>query len=350
MSDNKNIVPMTYGEMGNFAKIVMQSRMFTSIQSTQQALLTMVAGREMGMGFIEACNSLYIVNGKVSLLAGKVGEMIKRSGRYNYKIKEHTNEVCIIEFLEKSLDGSKWESIGESKFDLADKDQAGLKGTNWQKYTRNMLFARALTNGARWHCPDVFGGAIYEPEELGAKVEYTDNGETVANVEVPEESKPAWDTNPEPIAEIPSTFTQDDSISMDLSEPVNNDVNTAGSMIVDGNTELELTVAMTESAKDLKGNPFQKYVFAEVLNFIDKYGRQQVCEPEWRASREAYTNYADIHEQLKEGDKVFVTLKVNETTWKGRDSKFQNVEAFGDINPELQDEVEEEFDEVEEEL
>ena len=49
MSDNKNIVPMTYGEMGNFAKIVMQSRMFTSIQSTQQALLTMVAGREMGI-------------------------------------------------------------------------------------------------------------------------------------------------------------------------------------------------------------------------------------------------------------------------------------------------------------
>ena len=208
-----------------------------------------------------------------------------------------------------------------------------------------MLFARALTNGARWHCPDVFGGAIYEPEELGAKVEYTDNGESVASVEVPEEIKPAWDTNPEPIAEIPSTVTQDNSISMDLSEPVN----TGTSLIVDGNTELELTVAMTESAKDLKGNPFQKYVFAEVLNYIDKYGRQQVCEPEWRASREAYTNYADIHEQLKEGDKVFVTLKVNETTWKGRDSKFQNVEAFGDINPELQEEVEEEFDEVEEE-
>ena len=340
-NNNKNIVPMTYGEMGNFAKIVMQSRMFTSIQSTQQALLTMVAGREMGMGFIEACNSLYIVNGKVSLLAGKVGEMIKRSGRYDYRIKEHTNEICVIEFLQKSLDGTKWESIGESKFDLKDKEQAKLSGMNYDKYPRNMLFARALTNGARWHCPDVFGGAIYDPEELGAKVQYSDDGESVESVEVPMQDKPSWK---EPVAEISeptsSSREEDNSINMDFSDDVD-----SNDLVVDGEVEHELTIVSTERSQDLKGNPFQKYVFAEILTHIDQYGRKQTCEPEWRASKDAYTKYIDIHEQLKVGDKVFVTLKVNETTWKGRASKFQNVEAFGDINPELQD-IEEEIIEV----
>ena len=29
-----------------------------------------------------------------------------------------------------------------------------------------MLFARAMTNGARVHCPEVFVGAVYTPDEL----------------------------------------------------------------------------------------------------------------------------------------------------------------------------------------
>ena len=28
-----------------------------------------------------------------------------------------------------------------------------------------MLFARAMSNGAKWHCPDVFGGAIYNESD-----------------------------------------------------------------------------------------------------------------------------------------------------------------------------------------
>ncbi len=299
---NKNVLPMSYSEMNDFSKIVMRARMFTSMQSAEQVLLTMVAGREMGMGFIEACNSLYIVNGKVSLLAGKVGEMIKRSGRYDYKLKEHTNEVCEIEFFQKSLDGTQWESLGSSRFDLKDKAQAKLTGMNYDKYPRNMLFARALTNGARWHTPDVFGGAIYEPEELGAKVQYSDDGESVESVEVP--NTIIIEPEPQKAEVIPNE--QHQSIKEDMNDLVNVMSPQDDQLIIDGNQEHELTIVMTEGANDLKGNPFQKYVFAEVLNYVDEYGRQQVCDPEWRASREAYTNYADIHEQLKEGDKVLL--------------------------------------------
>ena len=200
---------MNYKEMTEFSKIVLKSQMFNSIKSAEQCLLTMMAGREMGMGFIEACNSIYLVNGKVSLFYPKVGELIKRSGKYDYKPTTHTNEKCTIEFRQKSLDGSKWETIGESTYTMEDATQARLSGDNWSKYPKNMLFARALTNGAKWYTPDVFGGAIYEPEELGAQVEYAEDGETVEKVIVPTESRPQPVAVEEAAPVTPSDETQE---------------------------------------------------------------------------------------------------------------------------------------------
>ena len=52
-------------------------------------------------------------------------------------------------------------------------------GSPWEKYPRNMVFARALTNGARWYCPDVFNGPIYTPDELGAGVAIDSQGDEV---------------------------------------------------------------------------------------------------------------------------------------------------------------------------
>lgn len=31
-----------------------------------------------------------------------------------------------------------------------------------------MLFARAISNGVAWYCPDVVSGRVYTPEELDA--------------------------------------------------------------------------------------------------------------------------------------------------------------------------------------
>ena len=59
-------------------------------------------------------------------------------------------------------------NLGTSTFTIQDAQRARLSGSQtWQQYPRNLLLARAMTNGARWYCPEVFGGAIYDPEELG---------------------------------------------------------------------------------------------------------------------------------------------------------------------------------------
>lgn len=119
-------------------------------------------GVELGMGPAAALMSVQVVQGKPTLTAPAVAGRIKASGRYNYRVTDHTDESCRIVFYEAG------EEIGDSVFTMKDAQTAGLlSNATWKKYPRNMLFARALTNGARWHCPDVFGGAIYTPDELG---------------------------------------------------------------------------------------------------------------------------------------------------------------------------------------
>jgi len=96
--------------------------------------------------------------------------------------------ACTIEFYE---DGR---AIGRSRFTIEDAKRAGTK--NMDKYPRNMLFARAMSNGVRWFCPDVFGQAVYTPEELRAGQD--DVVEAVAH----DEPEPVYD-EPEPPEEEP---------------------------------------------------------------------------------------------------------------------------------------------------
>ena len=50
------------------------------------------------------------------------------------------------------------------------------------KWPKNMLFARALSNGAKWYCPDVFTTGIYTPDEFGVEID----GETGEVLEAPQ--------------------------------------------------------------------------------------------------------------------------------------------------------------------
>ena len=127
-----------------------------------QAAVKIQAGAELGIPPVAAMSSIYIVEGKPTLSAVLMGALVKRSGRYNYRVIEHTNDKCSILFFEDK------EQIGTSTFTYEDAQAAGVvRNQTWTKYRRNMLFARAMSNGCRWYCPDVFGGPIYTPEELG---------------------------------------------------------------------------------------------------------------------------------------------------------------------------------------
>lgn len=46
-----------------------------------------------------------------------------------------------------------------------------------------MLFARAISNGVKWYCPDVFAGPVYVPEEMQEVTE--DVPHEVVEVKIP---------------------------------------------------------------------------------------------------------------------------------------------------------------------
>lgn len=142
-----------------------RSGYFQDARDAAQAVVKILAGQELGFGPVASMTGIYIVKGKVSLSANLIAASVKR-GKYNYRVMELTDLVCKIDFYEGK------EKIGESAFTMEDAKSAGLTSSdNYKKFPRNMLFARAMSNGAKWYCADVFGGPVYTPDELGATVD-----------------------------------------------------------------------------------------------------------------------------------------------------------------------------------
>jgi hypothetical protein len=89
--------------------------------------------------------------------------------------------------------------LGVSTFTERADAQEGGHAEHAESIGRNMMFSRAMSNGVKWYCPDVFSGnAMYTPEELGASVngdgEVIETTYTVAQP-APEPAAPAPEHN-----------------------------------------------------------------------------------------------------------------------------------------------------------
>jgi hypothetical protein len=147
------------------AKAYAASGYWPDAKTQAQALVKVEAGRELRLPAMLAMSEVHVIDGKPTLGAGAYAALVKASRRYDYRVLILTNERCAIRFMERRTG----EVIGESNFTLDDATKAGLlnKGP-WKQYPRNMLFARAMSNGVAWFCPDVTMGRVYMPDELGA--------------------------------------------------------------------------------------------------------------------------------------------------------------------------------------
>lgn len=145
-------------EIMSTAKAFYESGMFADIKSAAQAVVKIQAGQEIGIPPFASMSGIHIIQGKPTIGAGLIASRIKGSGKYDYEVKEQTEKICSIDFYQ----GKKM--IGNSTFTLEDAKKAQTK--NIDKFPRNMLFARAISNGVKWFCPDVFAGPVYTPEEM----------------------------------------------------------------------------------------------------------------------------------------------------------------------------------------
>lgn len=162
---------ITPTEALSIGKAFAESGMFPDIKSAAQAIVKIQAGQEIGIPPFAAMSGIHIIQGKPTIGAGVMASCVKGSGKYDYRVVESTEQVCSIDFFQGK------EKIGNSTFTIADAKKAGTK--NLDKFPKNMLFARAMSNGVKWFTPDVFAGPVYTPEEFDAQPTVTVDVEAV---------------------------------------------------------------------------------------------------------------------------------------------------------------------------
>jgi hypothetical protein len=190
MTDKALVKLDTLNDVMRLGDVFVRSGFFSDVRDANQAVVKIMAGAEMGIAPFAAMNGFNIIKGKAVPNANTLAAVVKADPRYDYRVTEHTDDACTIVFFERA--NGEWGEVGTSTFTRKDAKQAGLGGQNWDKYPRNMLFARAMSNGAKWFCPDAFPGPVYTADELG----YDVDGETgeIINYQPPQ----ATITKPEP--------------------------------------------------------------------------------------------------------------------------------------------------------
>lgn len=177
-------------------KLLAASGYFTDARDMAQAAVKVLAGDELGIPPVAAMMGINIIKGKVALSANLIASRIRAHG-YDYRFKQFDATGCVIEFLSRVEDGKR-RVMGESSFTDADAKQAEIKSDMYKKYPRNMFFARAISNGARWYTPEVFAGApVYTPEELGVAV---DEQGDILHADAPITTQPAPQEQPRVLA------------------------------------------------------------------------------------------------------------------------------------------------------
>ena len=181
MTDNLAIYSK-FDQLERAAKALQQSGYFRDVTSTAQAIVKVMAGAELGLPPFASMTGINIIQGKPVLGANVLATLVKNDPRYNYQVKVCDAKDCELAWFE---DGKQ---VGISSFTWDEAKTAGLtEKDNWRKYPSDMLFARAISRGARRFAPGIFGGSpVYTPDEMGVDTNEEGMIDAVsANVETP---------------------------------------------------------------------------------------------------------------------------------------------------------------------
>jgi len=178
-------------DLTRVAEMMANSGFFADAREAAQAGVKIMAGQAWGIDPFNAMTGIHIIKNRPTISAGLMAAAVKASGKYDFRVRQIDGKVCKIEFFQRN------ESIGVSEFTIEDAKKAGTQ--NLDKFARNMLYARSMSNGVRWYCPDVFTSSVYTAEELGAVV--NEDGEILDAQTV--------SITPEPEYEEPHTASED---------------------------------------------------------------------------------------------------------------------------------------------
>lgn len=154
---------------------MIQSGYFKDATSISKAVTKALIGQSMGMGLVQSMNSLYVIDGRVAMDSHAIRNTAVMAG-YTIKTLALDGQKCQLEWSIRK-DG-KEEVLGTSEYTWEDATKAGLiDKQNWRKFPKDMLFARAITRGARMYANQAFANQpVYERDELADDGKYIDLG------------------------------------------------------------------------------------------------------------------------------------------------------------------------------
>lgn len=149
------------------AMALYKSGFFTDLKSEAQAIVKVMAGSELGLPPFASMTGIHIIKGKPVLGSNLLATLVKNDARYDYKVEKADAKICTITWYENG------KAVGHNSFTIEEAAAAELTGKdNWKHYAEDMLFARAISRGARRFAPGIFGGApVYTEDEMGVTIE-----------------------------------------------------------------------------------------------------------------------------------------------------------------------------------
>ena len=131
-------------------------------------------GRDYGLAPAHALNMIHIIGGKPCLSAGARATFLKQAG-YDWRPVTFNDEEVRLRFTYKGapmLDAN--EKPLELSFTIKDAERANFvvnsrgsgKVGNYDKFPRNMLFARCISNFHRFFAAEVIGSTVYDRGEV----------------------------------------------------------------------------------------------------------------------------------------------------------------------------------------
>jgi hypothetical protein len=164
----------------------------------------MLKGAELGVPPMAAFSQISVIQGKPTVGSELQLALLAR-GQVTWSwLQDGSDGEAVIQFDRPGFG----KALG--RFSMDDAKAAGLSGKdNWKKWPRNMLRARAISDGARQIGPDLLNGASYTHEELGAEVD--ENGAVVAGASftvAPPQPAQAVEPAPAPPVEADPEFAR----------------------------------------------------------------------------------------------------------------------------------------------
>lgn len=148
--------------------------------SEDQATYIIALGRDFGLNAAQSLQALDLISGRPAMRATYKALFLRQAG-YSWKVLKHDDTISKYRFyfkgevitdaddkpldIEFTIEEANKAGYVENARGKGDKDGKPKPG-NYDKFPKNMLFARMISNFQRWHAPDVIGASVPEVGEL----------------------------------------------------------------------------------------------------------------------------------------------------------------------------------------